>query len=53
MFWEPTSGCTQVEGSGVSREARGEFVRFGPDILASNEELAKAAGILADAGPRP
>ena len=35
----------RLKESGVTADARGEFVRFGPDILNSTEELSQAAAI--------
>ncbi len=39
----------QLKSLGVNTDARGEFVRFGPDILNCYEELERAADIVANA----
>jgi kynureninase len=36
----------RLKARGVNTDSRGEFVRFGPDILNSDDELARAADIV-------
>lgn len=41
--------CAKLKSMGVNTDSRGGAVRFGPDILNSEAELRKAAGITAQA----
>jgi hypothetical protein len=40
--------CKKLKARGVNTDARGEFVRFGPDFLNTDEEFHRAARVVAE-----
>ena len=47
---EPRAFSNALRAAGVNTDSRGSFVRFGPDLLNSDDELREAARITAEVG---